>query len=96
MNCPSAWVGALAGRGDAISNEWKLETRAKLEAGDLKITAIIKVGRHRTQDTGHRTDMTGYNAVCCAQDTATYKLPSVSPDGKYYGPTTCSAGTNHS
>ena len=89
MNCPSAWVGALAGRGDAISNEWKLETRAKLEAGDLKITAIIKVGRHRR-------DMTGYNAVCCAQDTATYKLPNVSPDGKYYGPATCSAGTNHS
>ena len=46
MNCPSAWVGALAGRGDAISNEWKLETRAKLEAGDLKITAIIKVRRY--------------------------------------------------
>ena len=40
--------------------------------------------------------MTGYNAVCCAQDTATYKLPNVSPDGKYYGPATCSAGTNHS
>ena len=50
MNCPSAWVGALAGRGDAISNEWKLETRAKLEAGDLKVTAIIKVGRHRTHE----------------------------------------------
>ena len=46
INCPSAWVGALAGRGDAISNEWKLETRAKLEAGDLKITAIIKVRRY--------------------------------------------------
>ena len=51
MNCPSAWVGALAGRGDAISNEWKLETRAKLEAGDLKITAIIKVRRYYV-DTG--------------------------------------------
>ena len=39
----SAWVGALAGRGDGIKNEWKFETRAKLEAGDLKMTAIIKV-----------------------------------------------------
>ena len=39
----SAWVGALVGRGDAIKNEWKFETKAKLEAGDLKMTAIIKV-----------------------------------------------------
>ena len=39
----NAWVGALVGRGDGISNEWKFETRAKLEAGDLKMTAIIKV-----------------------------------------------------
>ena len=31
------------GRGDEIKNEWKFETRAKLEAGDLKMTAIIKV-----------------------------------------------------
>ena len=38
-----AWVGALVGRGDEINNEWKFETRAKLEAGDLKMTAIIKV-----------------------------------------------------
>ena len=38
-----AWVGALVGRGDAIKNEWKFETKAKLEAGDLKMTAIIKV-----------------------------------------------------
>jgi len=38
----TAWVGALAGRGDQIKNEWKFETRAKLEAGDLKMTAIIK------------------------------------------------------
>ena len=38
-----AWVGALVGRGDQIKNEWKFETRAKLEAGDLKMTAIIKV-----------------------------------------------------
>ena len=38
-----AWVGALVGRGDEIKNEWKFETRAKLEAGDLKLTAIIKV-----------------------------------------------------
>ena len=38
-----AWVGALVGRGDQINNEWKFETRAKLEAGDLKMTAIIKV-----------------------------------------------------
>ena len=82
-------MGALAGRGDAISNEWKLETRAKLEAGDLKITAIIKVRRYYV-DTGHHYTM------YCAQDTATYKLPNVSPDGKYYGPATCSAGTNHS
>ena len=39
----TAWVGALVGRGDNIKNEWKFETRAKLEAGDLKMTAIIKV-----------------------------------------------------
>ena len=39
----AAWVGALVGRGDAIKNEWKFETKAKLEAGDLKMTAIIKV-----------------------------------------------------
>ena len=39
----NAWVGALVGRGDAIKNEWKFETRAKLEAGDVKLTAIIKV-----------------------------------------------------
>ena len=39
----TAWVGALVGRGDGIKNEWKFETKAKLEAGDLKMTAIIKV-----------------------------------------------------
>ena len=39
----NAWVGALVGRGDAIKNEWKFETKAKLEAGDVKMTAIIKV-----------------------------------------------------
>ena len=39
----NAWVGALAGRGSEINKEWKLETKAKLEAGDVKITAIIKV-----------------------------------------------------
>ena len=39
----TAWVGALVGRGDEIKNEWKFETRAKLEAGDVKMTAIIKV-----------------------------------------------------
>ena len=43
-----SWVGALAGRetGDGagnISHEWKFGTKAKLEAGDLKMTAIIKV-----------------------------------------------------
>ena len=39
----AAWTGALVGRGQEIKREWKLETRAKLEAGDLKMTAIIKV-----------------------------------------------------
>jgi len=67
----NAWVGALVGRGDRIKNEWKFETRAKLVAGDLKITAIIK-------------------------DTSTYKLPNISPNGTYYGPATCSSGTNRS
>ena len=39
----AAWTGALVGRGQEIKREWKFETRAKLEAGDLKMTAIIKV-----------------------------------------------------
>ena len=39
----NAWVGALVGRGDAIKNEWQLDTKAKLEAKDVKLTAIIKV-----------------------------------------------------
>ena len=39
----AAWTGALVGRGEEIKREWKFETRAKLEAGDLKLTAIIKV-----------------------------------------------------
>jgi hypothetical protein len=38
----SAWVGALVGRGKGIANEWKFNTRAKLEAGDVLLTAIIK------------------------------------------------------
>jgi len=38
----SAWVGALAGRGKEIAREWKFNTRAKLEAGDVLLTAIIK------------------------------------------------------
>ena len=38
-----SWVGALVNRGPAINDEWKFETRAKLEAGDLLLTAIIKV-----------------------------------------------------
>ena len=38
----NAWVGALVNRGDSIQAEWKLETREKLEATDLKITEIIK------------------------------------------------------
>merc|ERR1711988_1211570 len=66
----SAWVGALVGRGDEIKKEWKFETRAKLEAGDLLMTALIK-------------------------DTSTYKLPNISPNGTYTGPSTCSSGTNH-
>ena len=42
-------MGALVGRGEKIKNEWKYETKAKLEAGDgtypgdLKMVAIIKV-----------------------------------------------------
>merc|ERR1711988_1754412 len=66
----SAWVGALVGRGDEIKKEWKFETRAKLEAGDLLMTALIK-------------------------DTSPYKLPNISPNGTYTGPSTCSSGTNH-
>ena len=38
----NAWVGALVNRGDSIQAEWQLETREKLEATDLKITAVIK------------------------------------------------------
>jgi len=38
----SAWVGALVGRGSSTNTEWKYETRAKLEAGDLLMTAMIK------------------------------------------------------
>jgi len=38
----SAWVGALVGRGNEIKQEWKFETRAKLEAGDVLMTAMIK------------------------------------------------------
>ena len=39
----NAWVGALEGRRDEIYNEWRFETRAKLEAGDALMTALIKV-----------------------------------------------------
>ena len=42
-----SWVGALVGRGDEIKKEWKFETRAKLEAGDLLMTALIKVEREK-------------------------------------------------
>ena len=43
-----SWVGAVAGRetGEGagnISKEWQFGTKAKLEKGDLKMTAIIKV-----------------------------------------------------
>jgi len=38
----TAWVGALAGRGEEIKKEWRFETRAKLEAGDILMTALIK------------------------------------------------------
>ena len=41
----NAWVGALVGRGDDIHEEWRFETREKLEAGDLLMTALIKVTR---------------------------------------------------
>ena len=30
------------GRGSSIANEWKYDTKAKLEAGDTKVTALIK------------------------------------------------------
>lgn len=36
----SAWSGALVGRG--TDREWRFDTRAKLEAGDLLLTALIK------------------------------------------------------
>ena len=39
----NAWVGALVGRRDQIYDEWRFETRAKLEAGDALMTALIKV-----------------------------------------------------
>ena len=39
----SAWVGALEGRESAIKKEWRFNTRAKLVAGDVKMTAIIEV-----------------------------------------------------
>ena len=39
----NAWVGALVGRGDQIHDEWRFETREKLEAGDVLMTALIKV-----------------------------------------------------
>jgi len=38
----NAWVGALVGRGDQIHQEWRFETREKLEAGDVLMTALIK------------------------------------------------------
>ena len=49
----AAWTGALVGRGEEIKREWKFETRAKLEAGDLKMTAIIKVGAGVIIRAGH-------------------------------------------
>ena len=49
----AAWTGALVGRGEEIKREWKFETRAKLEAGDLKMTAIIKVGVWVIIKSGH-------------------------------------------
>jgi len=39
----TAWVGALAGRGDSIREEWRFETREKLVTGDALMTALIKV-----------------------------------------------------
>ena len=39
----NAWVGALVGRGTQIQEEWRFETREKLEAGDVLMTALIKV-----------------------------------------------------
>jgi len=38
----TAWVGALAGRGDSIREEWRFETREKLVTGDALMTALIK------------------------------------------------------
>jgi len=67
----SAWVGALVGRGKGIKEEWKFNTRAKLEAGDVLLTAIIK-------------------------NTTAYKLPTISPTGRYTGPPTCATGVNRS
>merc|ERR1719376_966986 len=38
----AAWVGALAGRKTEIQEEWKFETKAKVEAGDALLTALFK------------------------------------------------------
>ena len=67
----NAWVGALVNRGDSIQAEWKLETREKLEATDLKITEVIKdTSTYRLPNvspTGHYTGP----AICPATSAAT-------------------------
>ena len=49
----AAWVGALVGRKTEIQKEWRLETKAKLEAGDALLTALFKVETNESQRSHH-------------------------------------------
>ena len=42
-------MGALEGRKSKIQKEWRLETKAKLEAGDALLTALFKVETKESQ-----------------------------------------------
>ena len=65
--------------GGNIKNEWKFDTRKKLEAGDALMTALIKVNIAKSglKLILHKCEI--------FQDTTKYKLPNKSPTGSYYG-----------
>ena len=96
----SAMVGSIAGRASTIADEWKLATKATFLAGDTKLAAILQVSCTKYPSTVDFTTCTqtfpsfSSSSSSPAQDTSTYRTPTVSPNGQYAAPTTCSTGAS--